>query len=166
MEPIWNQVFERLSNPEVLFGLAVRFFGVFVVLIIVMIVLYLTGWFFQRIEEKAQEAASAAHKGGPPPPRTPTNRSAKAVGTPSGSDVPGEVAAAVALSMVPDEVAVAVALALTETAKERGVATRFPAQAGVPAPWEEPGAAWKIVGRQEALFRSTSLRRYITSKGE
>ena len=49
MEPFWNQIVERLSNPEVLFGLAVRFFGVFIVLIIVMIVLYLSGWVFQRL---------------------------------------------------------------------------------------------------------------------
>lgn len=166
MEQIWNQVMERLSNPEVLFGLAVRFFGVFVVLIIVMIVLYLTGRIFQSLEKKTEEGASAVGTEGPPPQPTPTETSGKAAGTSPGSDVPGEVAAAVALSMVPDEVAVAVALALTETSKERGVATRFPAQAGVPAAWEEPGMAWKLVGRQEALFRTTSLRRYITSKGE
>jgi hypothetical protein len=165
MEQIWNQVMERLSNPEVLFGLAVRFFGVFIVLIIVMIVLYLTGWIFQRIEEKEQEAASADDKGGPPHP-TPTGTSAEAVGTSPGSDVPGEIAAAVALSMVPDEVAVAVALALNETAEERGLALRLSAQAGVPAAWEEPGTAWKLVGRQQSLSQKTSLSRDITPKGK
>jgi len=52
MEQIWIQAMERLSNPEVLFGLAVRFFGVFIVLIIVMVVLYFAGLVFQRLEKK------------------------------------------------------------------------------------------------------------------
>jgi len=166
MEQIWNQVMERLSNPEVLFGLAVRFFGVFVVLIIVMIVLYLTGRIFQSLEKKTEEGASAVGTEGPPPQPTPTETSGKAAGTSPGSDVPGEVAAAVALSMVPDEVAVAVALALTEIAEERGFSPRLSARAGVPAVWEEPGSAWKLVGRQQALFQKTSLTRDITPKGE
>ena len=63
MEEILNHVLERLSNPEVLFGLAVRFFGVFAVLIIVMIVLQLTGWFFQRLERKAEGLPSPAGSG-------------------------------------------------------------------------------------------------------
>jgi len=159
MEQIWNQVMERLSNPEVLFGLAVRFFGVFIVLIIVMIVLYLSGWLFQRLEEKEKAPPSPPK---PTPQKTPTG----AVGTSPGSTVPDEVAAAVALAMVPDEVAVSVALALNEAAEEQGLAPRPFAQAGAPASWEEPGGAWKLMGRQQALCRKTSLTRDITQKGE
>ena len=146
MEQIWNQVMERLSNPEVLFGLAVRFFGVFIVLIIVMIVLYLSGWLFQRLEEKEKEPPSPPK---PTPQKTPTG----AVGTSPGSTVP-------------DEVAVAVALALNVVAEEQGLAPRPFAQAGAPASWEEPGSAWKLMGRQQALCRKTSLTRDITPKGE
>jgi hypothetical protein len=164
MEQIWNQVMERLSNPEVLFGLAVRFFGVFIVLIIVMIVLYLSGWLFQRLEEKAK--ASPAEPPRSPPKPTPQETPTGAVGTSPGSTVPDEVAAAVALAMVPDEVAVAVALALNEAAEEQGLAPRPFAQAGAPASWEEPGSAWKLMGRQQALCRKTSLTRDITPKGE
>ena len=166
MEQILNQVIERLSEPEVLFGLAVRFFGVFVVLIIVMIVLYLTGLVFQRLEKKMEEVPSAADTRGSPPKTTPTERPTGAVSTFPVSSVPDEVAIAVALSMVPDEVAVAVALALTEAVEEKGLSPRLTARAGGPAAWEEPGTAWKLVGRQEALFRKTSLRRDITPKGE
>ena len=165
MEQIWNQIMERLSNPEVLFGLAVRFFGVFIVLIIVMIVLYLSGWLFQRLEEKAKATPSPAD---PPPARpksTPQETPTGAAGTPPGSTVPDEVAAAVALAMVPDEVAVAVTLALNEAAEEQGLAPRPFAQAGAPS-WEEPRSAWKLMGRQQALCRKTSLTRDITPKGE
>lgn len=157
---------ERLSNPEVLFGLAVRFFGVFIVLIIVMMVLYLTGWLFQRLERKAEEVPSPADPVSPPPKPTPQETPTQAVSASPGSAVPDEVAVAVALSLVPDEVAVAVALALTEAVEEKGLAPRLFAQTGARTAWEEPGSAWKLVGRQHALFRKTSLTRDITPKGE
>jgi hypothetical protein len=166
MEQIWNQVMERLSNPEVLFGLGVRFFGVFIVLIIVMMVLYLTGWVFQRMERKAEEAASPADPAPSPPEPTPVETPTQGVSTSPGSTVPDEVAIAIALAMVPDEVAVAVALALNEAAEEHGLAPRPLAHAGTRTAWDEPGNAWKLVGRQQALYQKTSLARDITPKGE
>jgi len=157
---------ERLSNPEVLFGLAVRFFGVFIVLIIVMIVLHLSGWLFQRIEKKAQEAPSPAAPNPSPPKSTPQETPTEAVSTSPGSTVPDEVAIAIALAMVPDEVAVAVALALAEAVEERDSVPPLSTRASTPAAWEQPGSAWKLVGRQQGLFRKTSLSRDITPKGE
>jgi hypothetical protein len=166
MEQIWSQVVERLSNPEVLFGLAVRFFGVFIVLIIVMIVLHLSGWVFQRLEKKGEEAPSAAKPTPSPTESTTKVTPAEVIRASPGSTVPDEVAIAVALAMVPDEVAVAVALALTEAAEERG-SVPLPSTFGFsPTAWEQPGSAWKLVGRQQALYRKTSLSRDITPKGE
>jgi hypothetical protein len=166
MEQIWNQIVERISNPEVLFGLAVRFFGVFIVLIIVMIVLYLSGWLFQRLEKKAQEPSSPTVPASSPPKPTPQEAPTEAVSTSPGSTVPDEVAIAIALAMVPDEVAVAVALALSEAVEERGSVPLLPARGSTPAGWEQPGNAWKLVGRQQGLFQKTSLSRDITPKGE
>ncbi len=166
MEQIWNQVVERLSNPEVLFGLAVRFFGVFIVLIIVMIVLYLTGWVFHRLDKKRQAARSAADAGGPLPESVSEKGPVQTGAASPGSTVPDEVAVAVALALIPDEAAVAVALALTEAADEQGSGLHHTAGARVPTVWEEPGNTWKIVGRQQALFRKTALSRDITPKGE
>jgi hypothetical protein len=166
MEQIWNQVMERLSNPEVLFGLAVRFFGVFIVLIIVMIVLHLSGWLFQRLEKKTEEPSSPAAPASSPPKSTPQATPTEAVSTSPGSTVPDEVAIAIALAMVPDEVAVAVALALTEAVEERGSVPLLSTPGSTPAAWEIPGSAWKLVGRQQGLFRKTSLTRDITPKGE
>jgi hypothetical protein len=166
MEQIWNQAVERLSNPEVLFGLAVRFFGVFIVLIIVMIVLHLSGWMFQRIEKKAQEAPPPADPAPSPPKSTPQETPTEAVSASPGSTVPDEVAIAIALAMVPDEVAVAVALALTETVEERDSLPLLSTRGSTPTAWEQPGSAWKLVGRQQGLFRKTSLSRDITPKGE
>jgi len=157
---------ERLSNPEVLFGLAVRFFGVFIVLIIVMIVLYLSGWVFQRLEEKEQEASSPPAPAPSPPESTPQETPAEAVRTSPGSTVPDEVAIAIALAMVPDEVAVAVTLALTEAVEERGSVPLLSTPGSTPSAWEQPGSAWKLVGRQQGLFQKTSLARDITPKGE
>jgi hypothetical protein len=68
--------------------------------------------------------------------------------------------------MVPDEVAVAVTLALNETVEERGSVPLLSTRGSTPAAWEHPGSAWKLVGRQQGLFRKTSLSRDITPKGE
>ncbi len=157
---------ERLSDPEVLFGLAVRFFGVFIALIIVMIVLHLSAWVFQRLEKKAQQAPSPADPTPSPPGSTPQETPTEAVSTSPGSTVPDEVAIAIALAMVPDEVAVAVALALTEAVEERGSVPLLSTRGSTHAAWEQPGSAWKLVGRQQGLFRKTSLSRDITPKGE
>lgn len=166
MEQIWTQVMERLSDPEVLFGLAVRFFGVFIVLIIVMIVLHLSGWVFQRLEKKGQEAPSPADPTPSPPGSTPRETPTEAVSASPGTTVPDEVAIAIALAMVPDEVAVAVALALTEAVEQRGSVPLLSARGSTPTAWEQPGSAWKLVGRQQGLFRKTSLSRDITPRGE
>ena len=157
---------ERLSNPEVLFGLAVRFFGVFIVLIIVMIVLYLSGWVFQRLEKKAQETPSLSDPTPSPPKSTPNRTPPEAVSTSPGSTVPDEVAIAIALAMVPDEVAVAVALALAEAVEERDSVPLLSARTSTLGAWEQPGSAWKHLGRQQGLFRKTSLSRDITPRGE
>ena len=63
MESIW----ERLTDPELLFGLAVRFFGVFVVLIIVMIGIWLSGLLFIRLK-KEPEAGEESPGETPPAP--------------------------------------------------------------------------------------------------
>lgn len=156
MEEILSHALERLSHPEVLFGLAVRFFGVFIVLTIVMVVLQLVGMLFHRLEAGTEETPSPAAKAKP----------AGAGVTPTGSTVPDEVAVAVALALVPDEVAVAVALALAETSDEQGIAPRLSAQPVYPPDRQEPGSAWRLLGRQQALYRKTSLTRNINPKGE
>ncbi len=156
MESILSQALERLSHPEVLFGLAVRFFGVFIVLTIVMVVLQLVGMLFHRLEAGTEETPSPAAK-----PK-PTGAGV----TPTGSTVPDEVAVAVALALVPDEVAVAVALALAEAADEQGVTPRLAARAVYPPDRQEPGSAWRLLGRQQAIYRKTSLTRNVTPKGE
>jgi Na+-transporting methylmalonyl-CoA/oxaloacetate decarboxylase gamma subunit len=156
MEQILSHALERLSHPEVLFGLAVRFFGVFIVLTIVMVILQLVGTVFKRLETGTEETPSPAARARPP----------GAAATSPDSRVPDEVAVAVALALVPDEVAVAVALALAEAADEHGVAPRLAARAVYPPDRQEPGSAWKLLGRQQALYRKTSLTRGITSKGE
>ncbi len=167
MEEILSHVMERLSNPEVLFGLAVRFFGVFIVLIIVMIVLHLTGWLFQRIDREEEVPSSSDT-----PARTPSveprarQTPAEPVPTSPGTTVPDEVAVAIALSLVPDEVAVAVAVALAE-AVEEGVPLPSPSmRKAVHTAWQQQESAWKLMGRTQALFRKTALTRDITSKGE
>ncbi len=169
MEQILSQAMERLSNPEVLFGLAVRFFGVFIVLIIVMGLLFLTGWFFQKLEERDKEAARSAPADptpSPPPASPPKETPTEAASASAGSEVPDEVAIAIALAMVPDEVAVAVAMALNETVEQGASVPLLSVRETAPTGWEQPGSAWKIVGRQQALFQKTSLSRDITPKGE
>jgi hypothetical protein len=88
----------------------------------------------------------------------------------SPTPVPDEAAVAVALALatVPGEIAVAVTLALEQAARET---VSVPAPLGThgataPAAKGEPGSAWKLLGRQEGLFRRTSLTRDITPKGE
>ncbi len=167
MEQIFSQIMERLSDPEVLFGLAVRFFGVFIVLIIVMGLLFLTGRIFQRLEGKEQEATRPPAGPAPSPPApSEKERPPEAVPDFSGPGVADEVAIAIALAMVPDEVAVAVAMALGEEFEERASGPHPSSGRTAPSGWQQPGSAWKMVGRQQALFRKTSLSRDITPKGK
>jgi Na+-transporting methylmalonyl-CoA/oxaloacetate decarboxylase gamma subunit len=157
MEQVLEHVLERLSNPEVLFGLSVRFFGVFIVLTIVMLAIYLVGRVFVKLEESQNQTSSPAAPERPSP--------LEPVIPPRESTVPDEVAVAIALSLVPDEVGVAVALALAEAVKEGIPAPLLCAPPAGPAPREEPGSAWRLLGRQQALFRKTSLTRDVTPKG-
>lgn len=180
MEGVLAHVVERLTDPEVLFGLSVRFFGVFIVLGIVMIAIYLIGRVFVEIE-KAQEpgASPDAPEGSsaagsvegeilttpPVSTETPSEQVGAAL---SPSPVPDEavVAVAMALAMVPGEVAVAVTLAMDQASQET-VSVPFGAdRASPPAAKGEPGSAWKLLGRQEALHRRTSLTRHIPPKGK
>ena len=50
---------ERLANPDLIFGLVVRFFGVFIVLIIVMIGIWIVGRIFIRSRKSAEKAEAA-----------------------------------------------------------------------------------------------------------
>jgi cytoskeletal protein RodZ len=173
MEGVLAHVVERISNPEVLFGLSVRFFGVFIVLGIVMIAIYLVGRVFVEIERGQGRAASpdapeAAPDAGPAEaanvataPASAEMFSDQAEATPSSSPVSNEAAVAVALALatVPGEVAVAVTLALDQAAREAASVPLGTPRATAPPGKGEPASVWKLLGRQEALFRRTSLTR-------
>ena len=178
MEGVLAQVVERLSNPEVLFGLAIRLLGVFIILVIVMLAIYLLGYVFMKLEKPQEQTASHDVPEGPSArPAPPAD-----VGTSPASRVPDEAAArlplapvpddaavaiALALSMIPDDAAVAIALALNEAVEARSYPPHPVSRQQVPsAAWEEPGSAWKLLGRHEALFRKTSLTRNIHPRGE
>jgi hypothetical protein len=165
---------QRLMEPELLFGLAVRFFGVFTVLIILMLVLYLSGWIFTRYKEKKEQQGSGGPSGtSGTTEKTPIRGAAS--GAPSmettAPQASGEAAAAIALcvqesladgslvaSKVPaeDEVAAAIALALSDSSTDQV----FPQQRyGSPAPFLPQGnghreSPWKLLGRQEAISRN------------
>ncbi len=131
MDSIW----ERLTDPELLFGLMVRFFGVFAVLIIIMIGIWLSGLLFIRLKEKPETDGDLS---GEDPPR------------PSGKEL-----------VVPDEVAAAISLSLEEYREETGGGrpsgsdARTPAVTRLRRAQENP---WKITGRQESVSRALSWR--------
>ncbi len=127
-----EQVLERLTNPELLFGLGVRFFGVFAVLIVVMVALQLTGYFYTRMQQR--EAASRAG-GKPADGAAPAGKGESPPGEPAG--IPGEVVAAIAL-------------ALGERLGRGGVPVR-----AVPVGAAQGGgqSPWKLLGRHHALLR-------------
>jgi Na+-transporting methylmalonyl-CoA/oxaloacetate decarboxylase gamma subunit len=58
---------DRLMEPELIFGLAVRFFGVFAVLIILMAFMYLSGWLFTRYKERMDQQGPAGPSPAPGP---------------------------------------------------------------------------------------------------
>ena len=62
METTW---LERLTHPDLIFGLVVRFFGVFIVLIIVMIGIWLVGRLFvwKEQSEKKKDAGGGPSVG-------------------------------------------------------------------------------------------------------
>jgi hypothetical protein len=163
---------ERLLEPELLFGLTVRFFGVFAVLIILMAVLYISGWLFTKYRDKEKETNSGGHSGTPaatekyPPPPPPAADTAL-MKTP-GSVASGEEATAIALciresledgslvvSEPPSEAAVAIALALSDRSGDHII----PLQSyGTPDPLPSGSgrreSPWKLLGRQEAISRN------------
>jgi hypothetical protein len=160
---------ERLLDPQLLFGLAVRFFGVFIVLGILMAFLFLTGWIFSRMGERKKKEVS----GGPStrgsdegePVRVPVpNTSSPDAGEP----VPEEVAAVVALSLheaaglraasgfpVSGETAAAVALALSDPRNEHPFSGPHHRTTDLPPFGRDyRESPWKLLGRQEAVSRN------------
>jgi hypothetical protein len=166
LEKLLESVVHRMGIIHLDWGCVVMWGVAFIALIVVMIVLHLSARVFRRLEKKAQEAPSPADPTPSPPGSTPQETPTEAVSASPGSTVPDEVAIAIALAMVPDEVAVAVALALTEAVEERGSVPLLSARGSTPIAWEQPGSAWKLLGRQQGLFRKTSLSRDITPRGE
>jgi len=162
----------RLLETKLLGGLALRFFGVFVVLGILMVVLYITGWFFHRFLSGDRETPEkeALPSGAPPVEGSAMARDALA-GTAEASSVTGDVAAAIVLGLreaarsvassgfpVAGEVAAAVALALSAGSGEGALpvlrAGDAPHAAGPHSGWGARESAWKLIGRQEAVSRN------------
>jgi len=165
----WIESYQRLQDPQLLFGLAVRFFGVFIVLIIVMIGIWLLGHLFRRIESSARSRGSstaktsASDQSGTPP-------SGRALTEPAREDsIPDEVVAAIALQIekarddgtlaasvtpVPQEVAAAISLALQASEGMCEVPTQGSGLAGRITTWQEAEGSWKLMGRQEAISRN------------
>jgi len=166
MEHSWD----RITSPELMFGLAVRFFGVFIVLIIVMIGIWVSGLIFKKLEE-AQKSRTSTPPGqggagiqpvteGSPLPTPPEA---------SGPPVSQEVAAVIALNVqeahrqgkllvtapsVPPEVAVAISMAVSRYRKEEY--TPYPlSERPEPTPsWRAVASSWRLLGRQEAFSRN------------
>ena len=130
MEQIW----ERLTSPELVFGLVVRFFGVFAVLIIVMIGIWLSGCFFVRLEEAARRRKEASLKPQPSP-------SSPEEDVPDGDDE----------EAVTEEVAAVIALALS---RQGHMNKQHVAEQHRSANME---SSWKLMGRQKGVSRSRSL---------
>lgn len=164
---------ERLLEADLLFGLAVRFFGVFAVLLVLMLFMYASGWVFRRYMggEKDPAAAAQAERGGALPD-VPTRVSG--VSSSPGDDVApvsGEVAAVVALCIrdsaaslaatglpVPGETAAAIALALSAHPGEDSIPLHrhgsvAPA-AFFPSRDCREQSPWTLLGRQESLSRN------------
>lgn len=134
MEYVW----ERLANPEVLFGLAVRFFGVFIVLIILMVAMIIMGHVFMRIREAALRQADSASATEPPPALHPPAAPAPAAGG------------------VPESVAAAIGLALTQYVQGQRSTAAGPVLPEAGRAPEAEASSWKLIGRQEGLFRKTT----------
>ncbi len=135
MEPVVEYLqtcWERLQNPELLFGLMVRFFGVFIVLTIVMFGIWVAGKTIAQLEEFVRKRAEPP-QGDRSPPKGPPAQ------TPGGAS-PGQQPGA-----VPEEVAVVIALALSG-------AEHSPM--GHPAAGLGTPSSWKLLGRQDALSRN------------
>jgi len=163
---------ERMLEAKLLFGLAVRFFGVFAVLILLMVILYATGWFFSRYMTGEKKTPQGQGEGASPAAST-TEKPVQATdASPAAMEAPvsGEVAAAIALGIresagslaasgfpVAGEVAAAVAMALSA----HPGAHLFPLQhygtmdsASRPSGGDHQESPWKLLGRQEAISRN------------
>ena len=169
-----NIYLERLLNEELLFGLVIRFLGVFAVLFILMMIMYATGRLFRWYDDRGKKAAAPV-----PPPEGEDGDSLPVgpvpipvhPGSHETAPPPGEVVAAVALAIehagaslpasglpVTGEVAAAIAMALPagpRALRERagrpelsGDAASVLLQTGR-VPDHSP---WKILGRQDAFL--------------
>lgn len=145
---------DRLTDPALMFGLAVRFFGVFIVLIIVMIGIWLSGKIFIRMQENAknrnagsqgaqgQPAAQAISPGGAPPPSPAAGSSETAV---------------------PEETAAVIALSLARYLGEQPQGFVF--TAGQSSSSSGQDSTWKLLGRQEAFSRNVPWSGVGSRKG-
>ena len=95
LETCW----ERMQNPELLFGLMVRFFGVFIVLIIVMIGIWIVGRIIAWVEKPAGRRSEAPPAERPSPGGTPQAASESSGAGQQADPVPDEIAAVIALSL-------------------------------------------------------------------
>lgn len=173
METTW---LERLTNPDLIFGLAVRFFGVFLVLIIVMIGIWLVGLLFVWMEQSSKKKISGSLPEGLPVTEKGLAKPRKTAEQGTQSDVPEEVAAVVALHLqeseegaalvaeggpVQGEVAAAISLSLARYLEEQG--SGLPAAGRLPPIHEhsphrqDQESPWKLLGRQETFSRRNPL---------
>jgi len=161
-----EQYMARLANPDLIFGLVVRFFGVFIVLIIVMIGIWIVGQIFIRNEkseakEKTVQAVSKKQRQAAPDVERTTQPGA-------GPEATEEVAAVIAVhlqesaeaarlreaaSSVSEEVAAVIALSLTAySAQQMFLHPGLMEKVASASDQESP---WKIMGRQEAFSTRT-----------
>jgi len=124
------EIWEKLTSPELVFGLGVRFFGVFAVLIVVMIGIWLSGCFFVRLEGASRKGRQS------PDDDVEDAEETETAGTEEG---------------VTDEVAAVIALALSRQGR---VNDQRVVQHHRPMNTEN---SWKLQGRQRAVSRSRSM---------
>ncbi len=136
----------RLTDPELIFGLAVRFFGVFIVLIIVMIGIWISGKIFTRIQENAKDRVAGSQGGQGQP-------AAQAISPAAGS----------AESAVTEETAAVIALSLSRYLGEQPQSFVFTAGQSTSSSGQD--SAWKLVGRQEAFSRNIPWSGVGSQKG-
>jgi len=170
---------ERLANPDLIFGLVVRFFGVFIVLIIVMIGIWIVGRIFIRSRKSAEKAEAAKAQA----LKAQQETAAGVEGTEregAGAEVTEEVAAVIAVhleksaeaaefreaesSSVPEEVAAVISLALARHMAQQTF--MMPALLHDSGSRMERESPWKLLGRQEAFStRTLPFRGRSATKG-
>jgi len=162
-----EQYMERLANPDLIFGLAVRFFGVFVVLIIVMIGIWIVGQIFLRAKESAEK--EKADQGQALSAKRETTAAVESTGTgEAGAEATEEVAAVIAVhlqesaetaglrqagSAASEDVAAVIALSLARHMAQQTF--MLPSLMQDTASRMERESPWKIMGRQETFSTRT-----------